>query len=203
MLSIKPCFILRIRDAWGFARKGGVVSASAPSGALYKAAIGGRDSTAPRSGTVFSTVEVYDIATDTWTTSAPLNVPRSDLVAVEHGGKIYAIGGWNGAAQVGTMEVYDPTTNTWSIAASMPTARSNLVADVKGNIIYAIGGHSPLLNTTEAYDIAKGTWSTKVSMTTARSEMDSARVGDKIYVIGGGIFGALIGGNVNEAYIAG
>lgn len=170
-------------------------------------AIGGRTTTGPRpvgAAFVLSTVEVYDIATDTWTAVAPLSVPRSDLVAVAHGGNIYAIGGWNGTIEVGTVEVYDPTTDTWTSAASMPTARSNLVADVKGNTIYAIGGYTGVnLNTNEAYDIAKGTWSAKAPMITARSEMDSARVGDKIYVIGGGIFGALTGGNLNEAYIAG
>lgn len=171
-------------------------------------AIGGRTTGAPQpfgAAFVLNTTEVYDIATDTWATVAPLNVARSDLIAVAHGGKIYAIGGWNGTNVAGTVEVYNPTTNTWTLAAPMPTARSNLVADVKGNTIYAIGGHTgvSLLNTTEAYDIAKGTWSTRAPMITARAEMDSAIVGDKIYVIGGGIFGALIGGNLNEAYIAG
>lgn len=172
-------------------------------------AIGGRTGAIPRSGPVLNTVEVYDIATGTWTIVAPLKVARSDLVAVAHGGKIYAIGGWDGTNAVGTVEVYNPTKDIWTIATPMPTARSNLAADVKGNSIYAIGGLSAdpvptYLSTTEAYNIAKGTWdTTKAPMPTARTEMDSARVGDKIYVIGGGIFGALIGGNVNEAYIAG
>lgn len=192
-------------DAWSTGAPMPTARAGLTSAALGNKiyAIGGRDSTTPRSGTVLGTVEVYDIATDTWTAVAPLKVARSDLVAVAHGGKIYAIGGWNGTSQMATMEIYDPTTDTWTLAAPMPTARSNLVTDVKGNTIYAIGGYSPLLNINEAYDIAKGTWNTKVSMPTARSEMDSAIVGDKIYVIGGGIFGALIGGNLNEAYIAG
>lgn len=169
-------------------------------------AIGGRDSGTPQSGNVLGTVEVYDIATDTWTTVAPLNAPRSDLVAVSHGGKIYAIGGWDGTKVVGTVEVYNPTKDTWTTLTSMSIPRSNLVADVKGNTIYAIGGHDGVIGNlaaNEAFNIAKGTWSPKASMITARSEMDSAIVGDKIYVIGGGIFGALIGGNLNEAYIAG
>ena len=172
-------------------------------------AIGGRDSTAPQPYPPFGvlgTVEVYDIATDTWTTVAPLNAPRSDLVAVSHGGKIYAIGGWDGNQVVGTVEVYNPTKDTWTTLTSMSIPRSNLVADVKGNTIYAIGGHDGVtgnLGANEAFNIAKGTWSPKASMITARSEMDSAIVGDKIYVIGGGIFGALIGGDLNEAYIAG
>ena len=169
-------------------------------------AIGGRTGTAPRSPTVLNTVEVYDIATGTWTSVAALNEARSDLVAVAHGGRIYAIGGWNGTNATGTVEVYNPTKNIWTTATPMPTARSNLVADVKGNSIYAIGGLDDsgmgYLNTTEAYNIKKDTWDTKAPMPTARAEMDSARVGDKIYVIGGGIFGALIGGNVTEAYIA-
>ncbi len=180
------------------------LASAALDGKIY--AIGGRTVGAPQpagAAFVLSTVDVYDIATDTWTAVAPLNVARSDLVAVAHGGKIYAIGGWNGTSQVATMEVYDPTTNTWTVVAPMPTPRSNLVADVKGNTIYAIGGYSPLLNTNEAYNIAKGTWSTRAPMITARAEMDSAIIGDKIYVIGGGIFGALVGGNLNEAYIAG
>ena len=170
--------------------------------------IGGRNTTAPRpigGMYVMNTVEVYDMVTNTWSSATSLNKARSDLVAVAHGGKIYAIGGWDGTNVVATVEVYNPTKDTWTMLTDMPTARSNLVAETKGNTIYAIGGVNDsltYLDTTEAYNIAKGKWTAKAPMITARSEMDCARIGDKIYVIGGGIYGALIGGNLNEAYIA-
>ncbi len=53
--------------------------------------IGGRQSTGgPCSGGPYlTTVEKYDIDTDTWSPVAPLPSARSDLAAVAHGGKIF------------------------------------------------------------------------------------------------------------------
>jgi hypothetical protein len=56
-------------------------------------------------------------------------------------GKIYAIGGCTGMANVfPTVEEYDPATDTWTKKADMPTARELLSTTAVDGKIYAIGG---------------------------------------------------------------
>src|SRR5205814_1833534 len=54
--------------------------------------------------TALATVEVYDPATDVWTTRASLSIPRYShgAAALDHG--IYAVGGYNGTS-LATVEV--------------------------------------------------------------------------------------------------
>ncbi|GMQ82909.1 MAG: hypothetical protein BMS9Abin05_2375 [Rhodothermia bacterium] len=63
-------------------------------------------------GLVFSTVEEYDPATDTWTTKTSMPGPRTALSASTVNGKIYAIGGTLTAPPphpgVKTVEEYTP-----------------------------------------------------------------------------------------------
>src|SRR5262245_51520767 len=65
-----------------------------------------------------------DALADSWATRAPMPTARQHLgVAAAGNGKLYAIGGFNGA-YVATVEEYDPATNTWTTKTPMPTARS-------------------------------------------------------------------------------
>jgi N-acetylneuraminic acid mutarotase len=158
-------------------------------------AIGGRTGTTPCSGTPLATVERYDIASNTWTAVAPLPTARSDLAAIDHGGKIYAFGGCMGSfAATNLVDVYNPTTNTWSTApADMPTPRSSFYGvGKKGNEIYAIGGQDNFvqLAVNEVYNVAKNTWSTDTPMPSPRAEMGVVSHGGRIYTVGGGFFGS-------------
>jgi len=105
-------------------------------------------------GGLEATVEVYDPATNSWSTAAPMPTARKDLAAVTIKGKIYAIGGEAAGpplkvkgkiyttmgAAVNTVEVYDPATNTWTTAAHMPSARASFAAATVNDTLYAIGG---------------------------------------------------------------
>src|SRR5258707_2551742 len=85
--------------------------------------IGGRQSTGgPCSGGPYlTTVEKYDIDTNTWSPVAPLLNARSDLAAVAHGGKIYVFGGCSDTGVTKEVDMYDPQTDTWSRLAIMLT----------------------------------------------------------------------------------
>ncbi len=123
-------------------------------------------------GGLEATVEVYDPATNTWSTAAPMPTARYSLASVTVNGKIYAIGGEVAGpplkvkgkiyptigAAVNTVEVYDPATNTWSTAAHMPTARCSLAVATVNDNLYAIGGAngSVYLNTVEALPVRPG-----------------------------------------------
>ncbi len=153
---------------------------------------GGRDvGGGPCSGNPLDVVERYDIATDTWTTVAPLPMPISDAAAVATGGKLYIIGGCNGDTFTffNTVLVYNPTTNTWSSLATMPTARASLVSGIVGSNLYAIGGWdgvAPLgLTTNEVYNIASNTWSTAAPMPTSRGEAGVVSHNGNVFVVAG------------------
>lgn len=167
-------------------------------------AIGGRVGTGgPCSGGPLSSVERYDIDTDTWTSVAPLLSPRSDLAAAVVGGKIYVFGGCRGfGVFLNAVDVYDPVTNTWSASpADMPTARASMYSvATKGNTVYVIGGFSgvpPGHQTNEAYKVSSDTWTTALPMPTPRAEAGAVGHGGRIYVVGGAQpgFGASVAAN--------
>ena len=57
-----------------------------------------------------SSVDCYDLDTNTWTQMANMNIARSGHSLVSLHGRLYAIGGdW-----VDDVEVYDPYSNTWT-----------------------------------------------------------------------------------------
>ncbi len=169
--------------------------------------IGGRQSTGgPCSGGPYlTTVEKYDIDTDTWSPVAPLLNGRSDLAAVVHGGKIFVFGGCTGPASApivtDEVDMYDPQTNTWTSTGlmRMTIARASLAAGHSGDNVYAIGGTDGVLasNANEVYDVAHNTWSNNTLMTAGRQEAGVNSHGGRIYVVGGSTtFGT--SSNVND-----
>ena len=49
---------------------------------------------------------------------------RSDFAATTFNERVYAIGGFNGAAVLASVECYDPATNEWRHLTNMVTQRS-------------------------------------------------------------------------------
>ena len=158
-------------------------------------AIGGRDGNSPHSGSPLNVVEVYDIAKGAWSEEdyTPMPTSRMDIYStISHNGKIYVIGGYDGASALDTVEMYDPTKDEWVALEPMTTPRSNLTASIKGNTIYAIGGINTAgskLSTVEAYDINSGEWAPAPNLVAPTAETVSFFHGGRIYVLGGGIFG--------------
>lgn len=192
-------------------RRQGLAAAVGLDGRIY--AIGGVTGPVPAGPfTSVGTTEVYDPATDTWTTAAAMPTPRHGLAAaLGSDGRIYAIGGFGGTSTpcpgvaCGTVEAYDPATNTWIARASMPTSRTFLaaVAATDGKV-YAIGGYDggSDLSTVEAYDPGSNTWTSMTPMPTPRCELAAAfGVNGKIYAIGGS--SCRFGGSLrtNEAFL--
>lgn len=63
---------------------------------------------------------------------------RAGLVVI--GGKVYAVGGFNGSLRVRTVDVYDATLDQWTACAGMVARRSTLGVAVLNNCIYAVSG---------------------------------------------------------------
>ena len=136
---------------------------------------------------------------NTWATKSSTGATQRNYAgAGTLNGKIYVVGGWNGAL-VSAVECYDPATNSWSTKSSTGfTPRCTPAVVGVNGLLYVIGGGtSPgngALTTCEAYDPTTDTWTTKAAMPTAR--MDIAQsvtvAGGLVYVCGGhnGIGGA-------------
>jgi N-acetylneuraminic acid mutarotase len=88
-------------------------------------------------------LEVYNPATNSWTTKAPMPQPSGQVMAsAVLNGKFYVAGGverGTGDAQA-TLRVYDPVTNTWTTRAPMPNPRSWAAGAAAAGRVFVLGG---------------------------------------------------------------
>ena len=116
---------------------------------------------------------------------AGLNAPA----AVELGGRIYVIGGFNTTTNVPSDRVliYDPARRSWSEAAPLPAPRGGHAAVVWQGRIHVIGGGNSqsTLADHSVYDPVTNSWSAATPL--PRSEGSPAAVvfGGRLYSIGG------------------
>jgi hypothetical protein len=114
-----------------------LVALEAAGGRVY--AIGGGS----EPGAGLSAVEVYDAATDEWTTGSPLPTARSSPCSAVLDGKIHDIGGASGGRSGtihGANTAYGPVADSWTAAADMQTPRAGLTCAAVEGATYAIGG---------------------------------------------------------------
>ena len=132
---------------------------------------------------------IYDIATNTWTTGAPLPAPQTGA-NVAFNNKIYNFGGNPGPQS--TVTIYDIATNTWSNGAAMPVGITYGRATVAGlgqvYAYYAGGITTVTVNTLYRYDFAANTWATMAPLQTARTseELMTSPLGIELYAVMGG-----------------
>lgn len=133
--------------------------------------------------------EVYNTATNSWATLAPVPLPRVGFAVVAHGNKLYAIAGSiNCSAQTTkSLGIYDINSNSWTTGASMSQQRWLHGAAIVGDKIYVMGGQSGTsgikLDTMEIYDIATNTWSFGISLLSG-DQGRAAVIGSDIYFLG-------------------
>jgi N-acetylneuraminic acid mutarotase len=142
----------------------------------------------------YDELDIYDIATDRWTTGPKLPTAREHLASCAIDGKMIVVGGWVGAARTATRaaEEYDPKAARWTVLPSMPTARGGLGAVARGTQCHVVGGEDwflPFPGTfavQEVFDTTLRTWITLAPMPTARHGLGVGLLGDALYAIGGG-----------------
>jgi hypothetical protein len=143
--------------------------------------------------------EVYDPATNTWTTKKPMPIPSSGFATAVYQDKIYCIGGgvtdfynaskgnWDIKLGVGFNQVYDPATDKWENRTSMPIPEINSKASVVNGKIYLLGGH-PNITLNEVYDPLADNWTSKSPMPEGFYGVPTV-YSDKIYAVGRGLEG--------------
>ncbi len=179
------------------------------NGKIYK--IGGYNS-AGGTTTSLSTNEIYNIATNTWSTGAPYPLAQGWMSAFTDGTFVYVAGGLGSdAGSVPSTKTYryDPALNTWDDAAiaDLPLSRwgaANSQTVYNGGWVLA-GGY---VNGTAAANLSAAvtqwnpttnTWSDLPSMLQARARMSGSVVNGAFHVIGGrSSAGGFAGTNDNQ-----
>ncbi|MER3544005.1 MAG: hypothetical protein C4311_05195, partial [Chloroflexota bacterium] len=143
-------------------------------------------------GAYLNEVQIYDVASNTWASGAPMPNAGQNMMAVYNPitNKFYLPGGYNGVHNT-WCQVYDPVANAWSTCAPLPAARSPMAAffplGAQGRI-YIFGGNPGPTNEVRYLDVATNTWSApQAPMPTARTYGSALTVGNYIYVIGGAV----------------
>jgi Kelch motif len=131
-------------------------------------------------------VEVYDIATNTWSMAANYPFANHNLMAAALGSYIYAGGG---NASPDKTYRYDPNTDTWDDAAiaDLPAGRSAAASDVYNGRWLLAGGdvNFATSNSVIAWDPATNTWSDLPNMIQPRDYLEGATAGGSFYAIAG------------------
>jgi N-acetylneuraminic acid mutarotase len=106
--------------------------------------------------------EVYDPATNTWATKAPMPTPRFSAAANIVNNKIYVVGGYTTNLDVADNinQVYDPQTDSWTIKSSAPLPVASSASAVVDNKIYVLGMNRSQ-SFVEIYDPANDAWSVR------------------------------------------
>jgi hypothetical protein len=161
----------------------------------------------PFTGVSSRTVQVYDIAGDSWQLGPQLPQPNNHGMAAAVNGKIYLLGGQTtndqqGATAVNTVYELDPAVGVWVEKAPMPTARSGGVAVVLNGKIYVAGGRVPRGNDFAVYDPAADQWEVLPDLPSQRNHIAGAAINGRIHIVGGRLGNGLspLKSDANEVY---
>jgi N-acetylneuraminic acid mutarotase len=142
-------------------------------------------------GTAVPWVDVYDPATDSWSSLPDMPRAREHFHAAIVGGKLWAIGGRQGPINttVGQTDAFNFSTGTWETGfAQIPTQRGGYGVGVSGDEIIVFGGegggtaHAEV----EAYDVSEDSWRSLTSMPVPRHGIQVAECGGAFYIATGG-----------------
>jgi hypothetical protein len=143
--------------------------------------------------TVVNTTRIYDIATNTWSTGAPMPAVRWSMGSGYFNGKIYLVGGCSTDSPdlcFGQVWEYDPVLNTWNTSRmNMPITLGGPGFGIINGHMYIAGGRNLVfwaLNTLYDYDIAANTWTARATMPLGVNAPGSAVIAGKLWVFGGG-----------------
>ncbi|OON67778.1 kelch repeat-containing protein [Hymenobacter sp. CRA2] len=135
----------------------------------------------------FSSMEIYNVATNTWSTGA--NYPyasRGFAGVVGPGGLIYSLG--DGTASSSAYR-YDPATNVWTAIASLPVGVWESAAVTANGKIYLFGGWAGgngASTQTQIYTPSTNSWTTGAPMPIGRhGHVAIADAAGLIHIIGG------------------
>ena len=131
---------------------------------------------------ILNVCDVYDPASDTWTTMSapPLEVGSSASVALDN--KIYTLG-QNSSAWQTFIQIYDPATDGWNIKGSTPVSAFASATSTGSNTTQRIYFFDE--NRTDIYNPNDDSWVEGNQAPTPRPLAAAAVIDDLIYLVGG------------------
>ncbi|KAL6439278.1 hypothetical protein ACFW04_003868 [Cataglyphis niger] len=134
-------------------------------------------------------VECYDFKEEKWYQVSELPTRRCRAGLCVLGGRVYAVGGFNGSLRVRTVDIYDAAADQWSPCPEMEARRSTLGVAVLGNCVYAVGGYDgesrQCLSSVECYNPEKDQWKPVPEMSARRSGAGVGVLDGILYAVGG------------------
>ena len=144
-------------------------------------------------GIVVDTTRIYDIATNKWSTGAPMPDVRAFMGSGYSNGKIYLVGGYTtGNVDPAFAQVweYDTVNNSWNTSrADMPVALGGAGSGIINGHLYIAGGrdiNNTNYNTLYDYDIAANSWTQRANLPSGTNVPSSAVIGGQLWIAGGG-----------------
>ena len=145
--------------------------------------------------------ELFDPTTSTWTSTAGLNAPRDDFVAVTlRDGRVLVTGGLTSGdpaegefGAYSSTKLYDPSTGRWSAGGLLEVARMGAVGALLDDETVLVAGGAYIdskqyrvLASAEIYDPETGTWSRTGDLSEAREDATAVTLADgRVLVVGG------------------
>lgn len=135
----------------------------------------------------WSSTEVYDPDTNTWTMMAPMNVARATHTAnFLPDGRIMVIGGYYQNYCLASAEVYDPEANTWTRVDWFNTAHCRHTALVRTDGKILVVGGFESAGDVKLWDSDQEVWTTRGPLQENRSEHTITQLTNgKVLVTGG------------------
>lgn len=96
-------------------------------------------------GVTVNTIDIYDIATNTWLAPIALPYSRTSGEAVVLDNILYLIGGRVNGEYSSNMDGFNPVNSSFTTATEVPDARSYACAATDGTSIYLFGGYNASL----------------------------------------------------------
>jgi thiol-disulfide isomerase/thioredoxin len=136
-------------------------------------------------GTRTGAVQIYDFAKGEWSRGADMPVAREGVV-MEHDGKIYAPGGYNGLVAIRDFQIYDASSNRWKKLKDLPVKLSAHHGLAVAGRLYTFGDYD-ILDRTAVYDFTTKAWVLLDLGYKSSRHQGVARLGDEVLVVGGNV----------------
>ena len=143
----------------------------------------------------YTSAELYDPASGTWTATGSLSTGRGMHTAtLLPNGKVLIAGGHpndnSPSSATASAELYDPASGTWAVTGSLTDAREYHTATLlpNGKVLVAGGNNDTTgtLASTELYDPATGKWTAAGTLQTARTNHSATLLPNGKVLLAGG-----------------
>ncbi|KAM6985018.1 kelch-like protein 6 [Aplochiton taeniatus] len=130
----------------------------------------------------------YSGALDRWILIESLSNGRWRHKMAVHGGKVYALGGFDGTERLTSVEVYDPFHNRWTQAAPLLYGVSSFAAASFDRWIFVIGGGPNgklATDRLQSWEPGTDSWCLRAPMPIEAKCTNAVTFKESIYVVGG------------------